>query len=304
VTLNSKVIADLKERVSALMRHAARTAILPRLGQLQHAEITEKTPGEVVTIADRESEQILTEGLLAILPDTRVVGEEACVIEPSLLEGIDEGIVWIVDPLDGTANFAAGHEPFGVIVALAENGVTLAGWLYNPVSDRMCHATLGGGASVSHGNETPRGVEELASGGPRIAMLATQFMSRPAEAAVVAAAAEAFDVQPIPRCAAEHYVMLARGENHVALFQRTLPWDHAAGALFLSEAGGVVSRWDGSPYRFYDDRVGILAASSEEMWRRARETLFCDKTPLSEMIEAQSPFGRLSDRRAIGRPRI
>ncbi|MEA3079912.1 MAG: hypothetical protein QOF05_1320 [Sphingomonadales bacterium] len=303
MTLDAKTVADLQNRVSPLMRYAAQTAILPRLGQLQHAEIIEKTPGEVVTIADRESEQILTEGLLAILPQARVIGEEACGAQPSLLEGMDEGIVWIVDPLDGTSNFAAGHEPFGVIVALAENGVTIAAWLYNPVSDCMCHATLGRGACVSRANEAPRAVEGHGGRGRPIAMLATQFMPKAIESALVEIAAESFELQPIPRCAAEHYAMLARRENHVALFQRTLPWDHAAGALFLSESGGMVSRWDGSPYRFYDNRMGILAASSREMWRLGRETLLCDSTPLREVVSTLSPARHLPDIRAKGRSR-
>ena len=89
-------------------------------------------------------------------------------------------------------------------------------------------------------------------------------------------AAEHYELRPIPRCAAEHYPRLCLGENHVALFQRTLPWDHAAGALLLEEAGGHVGRWSGQAYQFDDNDVGILAATSSELWQVAAEILLSD----------------------------
>src|SRR2546430_166787 len=91
---------------------------------------------------------------------------------------------------------------------------------------------------------------------------------------IVQSAERSFELRPIPRCAAEHYPRLCLGENDVALFQRTLPWDHAAGALLLTEAGGHIARWDGRPYRFYDNDVGILAATSESLWHKAASVLF------------------------------
>ena len=266
-------IVNLQMEVGELVRHAAMTAIMPRFGQLRACDVEEKTSGEVVTIADHEAEEILTEGLKKILPDVRVIGEEACELEASLMQGLDKGLVWIVDPLDGTANFAAGREPFGVIIALAQEGVTTAAWLYNPITDRMCFASLGRGAFIRNGRRATRRVVTRVNDARPIAALATQFMSATLRNAVVSAATDAFEIRPIPRCAAEHYPMLALCENHIAVFQRTLPWDHAAGALFLSEAGGRVSRWDGSPYAFHDGGLGIVAASSTSLWKSALETL-------------------------------
>lgn len=278
-------LVDLEMEVGSLVRHAAMTAILPRFGQLRTCDVEEKTLGEVVTIADHEAERILTQGLETILPDARVIGEEACETDPSLLNGLDKGLVWIVDPLDGTANFAAGREPFGVIIALARDGVTTAAWLYNPMTDRMSFASAGRGAFIRDGRRASRRVETRANEGRPIAALATQFMAAPLREAVVGAATDAFELRPIPRCAAEHYPMLALGQNHIALFQRTLPWDHAAGALFLSEAGGRVSRWDGSPYAFHDRGLGIVAASTTALWTMAHETLNVENNLLGGAFE-------------------
>jgi fructose-1,6-bisphosphatase/inositol monophosphatase family enzyme len=70
----------------------------------------------------------------------------------------------------------------------------------------------------------------------------------------------------LPRCAAEQYPRLGLGENDLVFFNRTQPWDHAAGALFLNEAGGKAARYDGTPYRVDDDKSGLLAASSPAIW--------------------------------------
>src|SRR5919106_4920939 len=105
----------MNDKVETLMREAAANAILPRFRRLQHHEIEEKTPGELVTAADREAERILSAGLSALLPGSLVIGEEAAAADPALISRLaDGGDIWLVDPLDGTANFAAGREPFAV----------------------------------------------------------------------------------------------------------------------------------------------------------------------------------------------
>src|ERR1700709_1438740 len=134
--------------VGALMAEAAERAILPRFRALARDEVEEKSPGELVTIADREAEAILTAGLAPLLPGSRVIGEEACAIDPRLIESLGEGIVWLVDPLDGTANFAAGRPDFAVMVALLRDGVTQAAWILNPLSGQLTRAELGSGAWI------------------------------------------------------------------------------------------------------------------------------------------------------------
>ncbi|MGQ7346831.1 inositol monophosphatase family protein, partial [Streptococcus suis] len=73
---------------------------------------------------------------------------EAVAADPTILEGIDRGRVWIVDPIDGTNNYANGRTPFGIMIALAKDGEVEAGWILDPVEGRLVHATLGGGAFV------------------------------------------------------------------------------------------------------------------------------------------------------------
>lgn len=255
--------------VSALLQQVATEIILPRFLNLHADEIVEKSPGEIVTIADREAEIRLSEGLNIIDGDARIVGEEACSADPMLLADLDRGRCWIIDPIDGTANFAAGRQPFGIMIALVEDGVAQAGWLFDPVNNRMCHASRGGGAFI---NDVAIMAKPSNAEFP-IVSIASQFMTEEGRAAVHARAERAFEVVQIPRCAAEHYPRICLGQNDMAMFQRTLPWDHIPGALFLTEAGGHVARWDGTPYRVGDDGMGILAAASPALWDLGAEVL-------------------------------
>jgi fructose-1,6-bisphosphatase/inositol monophosphatase family enzyme len=261
---------SLYRPVTALMQQVAVDIVLPRYQNLAAHEIAEKAADDFVTIADKESELALAEGLARLLPEAGMVGEEACAADGEILLRAGTGLQWIIDPIDGTGNFASGEAPFGIMVALAENGATLAGWIYDPLTGRMCHAVQGGGAFVDgapvHARET--------SGDLPVVALAVYFMTPEQRAERVAIAAGIFDVVDIPRCAAEQYPRLTLGQNDVAIFERAWPWDHAAGALMLNEAGGRLARLDGSPYIVGDTRPGLLGASSPRLWDLAARTFF------------------------------
>ena len=254
--------------VAALMREVAASAVMPRFRSLRQGDIAEKIPGEIVTVADREAEARLRDGLDALGLGARIVGEEAAADDPSLLDDVGEGLVWLIDPLDGTGNFAAGVPPFGMMIALVEHGAPLAGWMLDPVSGRLCHAERGRGATCDG-----MSVRARATGAARpVAALGTHFLDAARRARVHDHAGAKLTVVPVPRCAAESYPRLALGMEDIALFQRTLPWDHAAGALFLAEAGGMATDWSGEPYRV-GRRNGLLAAADARLWSLAADIL-------------------------------
>lgn len=259
----------LTASVHALMREAAERAILPRYRTLAEPDITSKAADDVVTVADHESEAILTEGLARLLPEAAIVGEEACFADAALLDRLGDALCWIVDPLDGTNNFAAGKPPFGVLIALAEAGETIAGWLYDPLSGRFCHAERGGGAFIDGAR-----VQARTSGqAPPVAAISLVFMDPEKREAVKRHIAPHYTLVDIPRCAEEQYPRLVLGQNDVSIFERTLPWDHAAGVLFLNEAGGKAARLDGSPYRVNDTRKGLIGAASRKLWDELAEQM-------------------------------
>lgn len=252
----------LDAEIRDLMRFAAQRSMLPRFRNLAAGEVEMKGKDDPVTIVDREVEAFLTEALTKLAPGVAVVGEEAVHADNAVLDHLS-GQCWIIDPLDGTANFAEGKEPFGIIVALADAGRAVAGWIYDPNKDRFCHARIGEGAFVDGER-----IAAQTTGQDRPVSAVSRIFLTPGQSAMVdAKLAPHYTLVDIPRCAAEQYPRLALGENDVSSFKRTLAWDHAAGILWLNEAGGKAARLDGSEYRVDEhDKPGLVGASSPAIW--------------------------------------
>ena len=102
----------------------------------------------------------------------------------------------------------------------------------------------------------------------------TRFLPRGIQGRVGQVEGEFAEVNPGMRCAGAEYPAIVSGLQDFVLFWRTLPWDHAPGALFLSEAGGHVARPDGSAYRPGDGKLGLLAANSAATWHAVQHVLF------------------------------
>jgi fructose-1,6-bisphosphatase/inositol monophosphatase family enzyme len=255
-------LSALDAEIRDLLRFAAQRSMLPRFRALAEHEIEMKGVDDPVTVVDREIETFLTEALTRLAPGVEVVGEEAVAADKSVLDHLS-GQCWIIDPLDGTANFTEGKQPFGIIVALADAGRAVAGWIYDPNRDRLCHTRAGEGAFIDGEKVQARPTGEA----PPVLAFSTMFISEEEAAARHAQFAPHYRLTDIPRCAAEQYPRLALGENDLSSFQRTLAWDHAAGALWLNEAGGKCARGDGSEYRVDEHgRTGLYAASSPAIW--------------------------------------
>ncbi|RKF19345.1 inositol monophosphatase [Altericroceibacterium spongiae] len=251
----------LDKQVLELLRKTARSVVMPRYRNLAPDEVIEKAEDDPVTIADRESEAMLSEGLSALMPEAAIVGEEAAFADPSVLDGLDR-LCWIIDPIDGTKNFASGEGPFALMVALADSGLAQGSWIYDPVRDRLCHARKGAGAFVDGERVT---AAETGTKPPVLAAM-TAYMAQSQRDLFNTAIAPHYTEAKAPRCAAEQYPLVAFGNHDLALYQRTLSWDHAAGSLFLNEAGGVSARLDGSPYRVDSKEKGMIGAASQALF--------------------------------------
>ncbi|HIJ39414.1 MAG TPA: inositol monophosphatase, partial [Rhodospirillaceae bacterium] len=111
--------------VAKIINEVAEQAILPFFNRLSPDDVREKRPGDLVTIADTTAERLLTERLTVLLPGSVVVGEESVAGDARTLELLSgTRPVWIIDPVDGTGNFAKGSPVFAVIVALVMKGQT------------------------------------------------------------------------------------------------------------------------------------------------------------------------------------
>jgi fructose-1,6-bisphosphatase/inositol monophosphatase family enzyme len=259
------------DRVEQLLREVSAEVIEPRFSALQGDDVRFKAPGEVVTVADEEAEALLTRRLGELLPGTPVIGEEGSSLDPSLLDGLDRHRVWLVDPLDGTANFVTGSPDWAVMVALVDSGATVASWIWRPPDQVMCKAELGQGATrngipLQRTRPTPP-VTEM-----RGAVL-TRFLDRDTSDSVAANRHRFGSVGDGRACAGVDYPALIEGDQDFVLYWRTLPWDHAPDALLLGEAGGAARRLDGTPYDTAQHTAGLLVTCSPAAWTLVSATL-------------------------------
>lgn len=262
---------DPMEEVAALMREVAAREILPRFRTLKDGDIEEKSKGDYVTVADREAELWLTPRLQALAPGSLVLGEEAAAAAAdSLSIAQGDAPFWTVDPIDGTGNFVAGRETFGVMVAFVDKGRVRRAWIYLPVSGDFAMAEEGAGAFWLSGGKSerldagraPDNVSKIA-GAFNVRFMAEEWRDR----------VELF-ADTVPRkssylCSAWDYAGLARGHHDLVTYNRMMPWDHAPGSLILREAGGVLRSLDtGADYLPAMLAAPHLAARDEESWRR------------------------------------
>jgi fructose-1,6-bisphosphatase/inositol monophosphatase family enzyme len=260
--------------LEVVARHIAEVAaeeIMPRFGRLAAADIQEKAPGDLVTAADTAVEKRLIPILRDAVPGSLVVGEEGTAADPALINSLKgEAPVWVIDPVDGTSNFAAGIPIFGTMVALIRKGEVLAAWIHDPLRERTLMAEAGGGARV---DGQPVRVAKPVDPARMSGNLAFHTGDRE-QAATLARNANKVGSIITLRCAAADYFNLAEGRTHFALFNRTWPWDHAPGWLLHKEAGGFGRYLDGRSYDPLDIYGRLLLAPDEGSWRRLVDTLW------------------------------
>lgn len=253
------------DRVTELIKAAATDIILPRFRALGDGEVDEKDGGEVVTIADLESEAWLTRHLPDLVPGSVVVGEEAVFADKTVFDRLSgDAPVWVIDPVDGTWNFANGKPTFAVIVAYVVGGAVEAGWIYEPVSERLAFGARGDGVQLDGASVTLGG----GAADEEFVGTAVRYLRERAEAAPDTVR-EVFR----PRCAGNEYVRILSGERAFSAYTKLLPWDHAAGSFLVREAGGHNALLDGGRYDLTQPKGDMLTARSREVWEKIRDVL-------------------------------
>lgn len=234
MTLNHDSLCTLRRCV----RNAAAEELLPRFSAVDTAL---KADGSIVTEADHAMQDRLQAELAEHFPEYGLLGEE--MTESEQLEQLRQSSsgIWILDPLDGTSNFAIGIPYFAVSLALVEGGRISLGIVYDPARDEYFHAVRGDGAWL---NGKPLGTRcpatPLARG---IAMV--DYKRLPATLATQLAADPPYSSQRSFGSVALDFCWLAAGRAHVYLHGSHNLWDYAAGLAILHEAGGHSVTLDG-----------------------------------------------------------
>ena len=219
----------------------------------QPHDISFKGPLDLVTEADKAAELLIASRLRSAFPDHDLLGEEG-----SRSENAGARFRWVIDPLDGTTNFAHGLPTFAVSIALEDAGLPVAGVIYDPMRNELYRAVKGGGASLNGEPIRASRVDQL-----NAAVLVTGF----------AHTLEQRRRQGAAWCGVLEHVLALRQTGSAALnlcyvaagrldgyWERGIqPWDVSAGALLVSEAGGQVSNRAGGP--FISDERDMVATN-------------------------------------------
>ena len=265
------------ETVAEILLAAAEAEIMPRFRSLGEGAIREKTSAEdLVTDADVAAEKVIAAALVKAFPGAVVIGEESVSARPALLDELDGAdLAFVVDPVDGTKNFASGLPLFGVMAAMIVRGEIVGGVILDPVGQDWAIGVRGEGAFTltKDGRRVPLAV---AAAKPAATMSGTASWStlpEPLRSQLCANLANTRSAANY-RCAAHEYRMIAGGHSHFALFSKINVWDHAAGWILHREAGGHTARFDASPYSPLHREGGLLCAPSEAAWHDLHAALF------------------------------
>lgn len=267
------MIPDIDHKhVASLIEEVARVEIKEKLGLLSSEEISEKSAGDFVTSADLAVERRLGALLKDYLPAAEVLGEEA-VAEGRASIGMlsDDQLHWVIDPIDGTGNFAMALPLCAVIVSVVRRDEVLAAWLHDPFGERTFMGGLGAGAwldgrrlSCSRPNDL-----RLMNG----SVYGKRFRERPGFRETWGRGRKGMGAVFNMRCVGHEHMARLAGLGHFGCYSRLLPWDHAAGYLLQTEAGGVAKALDGGAYRPSNPSTGGLVAPDEDVWNKLHEIL-------------------------------
>jgi len=265
---------EVQQQLIEIVRRAAKAEILPRFRNLSEDAIRSKSaPDDLVTDADQGAERMMTAAIRDLLPEATVIGEEAVAEDSASLGDIAGAeLALVIDPVDGTWNFARGLNQFGVILAATSFGETIFGLLYDPLADDWIVARCGEGAWFGRPDGTQRQlqVSETDRLDEMVGSTSIRLFPKPQQYQLAATFPD-FQRMMAFGCACHEYRTMAFGFVDFMLTGKLMPWDHAAGLLIHAEAGGYSALLDGTPYKSTVHQGHLLAASSRNHWEQLRD---------------------------------
>ena len=212
-------------------------------------DIEYKAEIDLVTHVDKRSEQLIVEWLNSRFPHHSILAEEGTEMQRS------EEFRWVIDPLDGTTNYAHDYPLFAVSVAMEQNSQLIVGVVYNPVSEELFVAEKGNGAYLNGRKIQVSQVDKL-----RQALVSTGFpyeLFKDLDDAMSYFISFMKTAQGVRRdgSAALDLCYLAMGRTDGFWERKLKPWDSAAGALIVLEAGGTVTDFHGNDFSIYGDEL-------------------------------------------------
>ncbi|WP_281186926.1 inositol monophosphatase family protein [Staphylococcus schleiferi] len=197
-------------------------------------------PNDLVTNVDKETEQFIVSQIQESYPNHRIIGEEG--------HGHDietnEGIVWVIDPIDGTLNFIHQSENFAISIGIFKEGKPYAGFVYDVMRDVLYHAKAGKGALM---NEEPLPLLEDTVVSESIIGMNPNWLTKPKLGTMLEPIVSDSRSARAYGSAALEIVYVATGQLAAYMTPRLQPWDYAGGIIILEEVDGIATNFLGEP---------------------------------------------------------
>lgn len=239
------ITATQTDTILAAIRDASREIVLPNFRKLQSSSIETKSgPHDLVTIADRQAEAQIIAALRPVFPDACFIGEEASAADPSLLTQLDNApLAVVIDPIDGTWNYANGLGVFGMMLAITIKGDPVFGVLYDPLGDDWIAVIRGKGAWIGRPGQPDIPLTATDTARDVTGIVYREALSDPEKLHLAPYIGGYPSPDPL-RCSCHEYRLLANGAiDFVLTGHDPMPWDHLAGQVVVEELGGTVTPW-------------------------------------------------------------
>lgn len=229
---------ELLQGVSDIIQEISEKVILPKFQDICKNRVINKTPADLVTAADIDSEMAFFRELPKIIPDSQIVSEELSDSHPVLLKSFQDSKIqnlWVIDPLDGTTNFIEGKENFAVAVSLITNGKTKAAWIYLPYKKQMLCG------DEKHGLFLNNKKFEIENKKRKIENIDTNRLLLPY-------IKPSFNLIRASSCSCSYFNLITQKIDAIIFSKKLLPWDHVAGTFLHKCSGGFNAYIDGTEY--------------------------------------------------------
>jgi fructose-1,6-bisphosphatase/inositol monophosphatase family enzyme len=288
--MSRKITTSDVNAMSEILADVARKHVLPRFRNLRPADVRKKGNRDLVTEVDVSAEAALTTALKQYYPQAFILGEEGAGSPEEWSRHLGEAeFALVVDPLDGTQNFAAGLPLFGMMIAVLSNGEVVASIIHDPIGGDWAIAIRGEGAWSRQPDGRSWDLRVSASRALRhmSGCVSWHWLDHPRRARVTSRLHQ-FSACFAFRCPAHEYRLLAGGHLDFIYFNKLFPWDQATGWLLHREAGGYGALLSGQEYKPAQLSYGLLCAPDHDSWLQIAESLgFVASAPVVSLRESR-----------------
>lgn len=263
----NKMLKQLRQ----IVRESAQQHIMSRFTRVG---FDFKADGSIVTEADTAMQQAVADELQRLWPEFSLLGEEMDSDTQQALIQSDQQGLWVLDPIDGTTNFASGVPIFSVSLALIQHNQIIAGLIYDPVRDECFSALKEQGAWLNDDSLKP----EVLQTAVNQCIAQVDLKRLPGRLAMGLVADHPYASQRNFGSGALDWCWLAAGRSQLYLHGGQNLWDYAAGQLILTEAGGYSETFEGEPvFSNSLKKRSVIAASSPQLFEKWRDTVRHEK---------------------------